>query len=97
LALFPEVDFVSTVRRRMKPITRRTMKITTKTKKSNFAIPAAAEAIPPNPNAAATNAMIKNTTAQYSMDVPPIATATHSTIPVRNGSLSGPFRWPKPS
>jgi hypothetical protein len=73
----------------MKPMTRRTMKITTKMKKSNFAIPAAAEAIPPNPNKAATKAITKNTTAQYSIDVPPISTSTHATTLARNGSFSG--------
>src|ERR1700752_4081204 len=77
------------LRRLMKPMTRRTMKITTNRKKSNFAIPAAAEAMPPNPNKAATKAITKNTTAQYSMEVPPVSTYTHSTTPGRSGLLSG--------
>jgi hypothetical protein len=40
-------------------------------KNSTLAIPADAAAIPPNPNTAATIAMIKNTTAQYNMFSPP--------------------------
>jgi hypothetical protein len=58
----------------MNPMTRKMIKITTKIKKSNLAIPAAAEAMPPNPNKAATKAITKNTIAQYSMDVPPVST-----------------------
>src|SRR5262245_22403297 len=45
-------------------------KTTTKRKKRNFAMPAAAEAIPPNPKSAATSAMTRKTTAQYSIGSP---------------------------
>jgi hypothetical protein len=48
------------------------IKITTKRKKRNFAMPAAAVAIPPNPNRAATSAMTRKTTAQYNIKSPPM-------------------------
>lgn len=54
-------------RRPSKPITRNTTKITRNMKNKIFAIPAAATAIPPNPNAAAIIAMIKNVRAQPNM------------------------------
>ena len=43
--------------------------ITRKRKNRNFAIPAAAAAIPVNPSSAATNAMTKKTTAQYNISI----------------------------
>ena len=61
-----------TVRRRdIRPSTSMTRKTMTNRKKRSFAIPAAAEAIPPKPNTAATSAMIKKTTAQYNIQSPP--------------------------
>jgi len=61
-------------------MTRKTM---TNRKKRSFAIPAAAEAIPPKPNTAATTATIKNTTAQYSIGYPPFETNYMAYIPLQ--------------
>ena len=59
----------------IKPSTSMTRKTMTKRKKRSFAIPAAAEAIPPKPNTAATTATIKKTTAQYNIGYPPFETS----------------------
>jgi hypothetical protein len=59
-----------------------TTKTTRKRKKRSFAIPAAAEAIPPNPNTAATNATMKKTTAQYNISHPPLDKRYHLDVPV---------------
>jgi hypothetical protein len=50
-----------------KPSANVTAKIPIAMKKSTFATPAAADAIPPNPNAAATNAISKKSRAHLSM------------------------------
>ena len=52
---------------KIKEITNSTRNITNK----SFAMPADAAAIPPNPNIAATSAMIKNNTAQPNISSPP--------------------------
>ena len=83
------------LRRRISPMTRKTMKITMKMKKSNFAIPTAATVMPPYPNKAATKAITRNTTAQgNSMDVPPGSPYTHATIMITVGHAAATGRWP---
>jgi hypothetical protein len=49
------------------PMMKKMMHITRKRKNRNFAIPAAAAAMPVNPNNAATSAMIRKITAQRNM------------------------------
>jgi hypothetical protein len=61
-----------TRRRPMTPMTNVTMKTTRKMKNKTWAIPADADAIPPNPNNPAITATMKNTIAQYNMTHPPL-------------------------
>jgi hypothetical protein len=49
------------------------MHITRNRKNKTFAIPADAAAMPPNPNTAATSAIIKKVTAQPNIVSPPLA------------------------
>jgi hypothetical protein len=53
------------------PKIKKIMHITRNRKNKTFAIPADAAAMPPNPSTAATNAIIRNVTAQPNMMSPP--------------------------
>jgi hypothetical protein len=57
--------------------------ITRNRKNKTFAIPAEAAAIPPNPNTAATSAIIKKVTAQPNIFSPPLTTESHQLALVR--------------
>jgi len=79
----PQRPYGQTVRPRdIMPSTSMTTKIIRKRKKRIFAMPAAAEAIPPNPNKAATTATIKKTTAQYNISQPPLEKRYHIDVPI---------------
>ena len=68
--------------RDIRPRTSMTTKTIRKRKKRSFAIPAAAEAIPPNPNKAATSATTKKTTAQYNIGYPPLVNRHPTHVPI---------------
>jgi hypothetical protein len=63
------------------PKIKKITQITRNRKNKNLAIPADAAAIPPNPNTAATSAIIKKVTAQPNIVSPPLAVNRISRLP----------------